>query len=166
MLAAHLATVLKAFGLQLDDLDPAIPPRLVMAGARHIFLMLRDRERLAAMNYAFETMRDFMRREEIATIALGWRASRGLMHVRNAFAFGGLFEDPATGAAAAAIGGYLRELGELDFEDGIARLTILQGEDMGVLCTLHVEVSATRRAGVRVAGGVGMIEDRALHGDC
>lgn len=154
----HLAAVLDAFGLRQEELDPTVPPRLVMAGARHLLLALRDRERLATMSYAFEVMRDFMRREDIATIALAWRESYQLWHVRNAFAFGDVFEDPATGAAAAALAGYLRELGELAFEGNVARLTILQGEDMQQPCALHVEASPERGAPVTVSGTVGVVE--------
>ena len=48
--------------------------------------------------------------------------------VRNPFPPGGVVEDPATGAAAAALGGYLRELGLVDLP---ATLTLRQGDDMG-----------------------------------
>ncbi|WP_195828580.1 PhzF family phenazine biosynthesis protein, partial [Bordetella pertussis] len=34
-------------------------------------------------------------------------------HARNAFAAGGVYEDPATGAAAAALAGHLRDSGWL-----------------------------------------------------
>lgn len=124
-----------------------------------MLLMLQNRELLAGMDYAFEPMRDFMRREKIVTIALAWRESNELLHVRNAFAFGDIREDPATGAAAAAIGGYMRELGELPFDGDIARLTILQGEDMQQPCTLLVKVGRQRGAGVAVAGAVGKVND-------
>jgi PhzF family phenazine biosynthesis protein len=47
--------------------------------------------------------------------------------VRNPFPVGGVYEDPATGAAA-ALGAYLRELKVVP-ED--AEVTIRQGHDMG-----------------------------------
>jgi predicted PhzF superfamily epimerase YddE/YHI9 len=49
-------------------------------------------------------------------------------HARHPFPPGGAIEDPATGAAAAAFGGYLRSLG---LADTPARTTTLQGFDMG-----------------------------------
>jgi predicted PhzF superfamily epimerase YddE/YHI9 len=48
-------------------------------------------------------------------------------------------EDAATGAAAAAFGGYLRTLGLVELP---ARVTIRQGEDMGHPSNLLVDVSA------------------------
>ncbi|MFH8342560.1 PhzF family phenazine biosynthesis protein [Streptomyces sp. AM6-12] len=45
------------------------------------------------------------------TIALVHRESDTVLHARNPFPPGGVVEDPATGAAAAALGGYLRANG-------------------------------------------------------
>ena len=45
------------------------------------------------------------------TTDLLWRESATVFHARNPFPPGGVREDPATGAAAAAFGGYVRELG-------------------------------------------------------
>jgi PhzF family phenazine biosynthesis protein len=47
-------------------------------------------------------------------------------------------EDPATGAAAAAFGGYLRDLGLVEPP---ARLTILQGHHMGAPSRLEVDLA-------------------------
>jgi PhzF family phenazine biosynthesis protein len=40
-----------------DDLDPALPPRFAFAGARHLILGARSRERLAELEYDFEGLR-------------------------------------------------------------------------------------------------------------
>jgi PhzF family phenazine biosynthesis protein len=77
-----------------------------------------------------------------------WRESSIRFHARNAFAVGGVVEDPATGAAAAAFGGYLRDAG---FLAPPARLTILQGEDLGRPSALVVDVPADR-PGIDVSG--------------
>jgi PhzF family phenazine biosynthesis protein len=53
---------------------------------------------------------------------------------------GGVVEDPATGAAAAAFGGYLRVVGQVPTP---RRLTIVQGEDMGRRSVLTVDVDPT-----------------------
>lgn len=71
-----------------------------------------------------------------------------VFHVRNPFAFGGVYEDPATGAAAAALGGYLRDLG-WPHEGGVR---VFQGDDMGVLCRIQVEMGAQDGSSVRVSG--------------
>lgn len=61
---------------------------------------------------------------------------------------GGVVEDPATGAAAAAFGGYLRSLGLVVPP---ARITVRQGEDMGRPSRLLVDVPAGD-AGIGVSG--------------
>jgi PhzF family phenazine biosynthesis protein len=63
-----------------------------------------------------------------------------VFHSRNPFPVGGVVEDPATGSAAAALGGYLRSAGLM-----AAPKTILirQGEAMGrpSQLTVHIPVS-------------------------
>ncbi|MFN7718479.1 MAG: PhzF family phenazine biosynthesis protein, partial [Sphingomonadaceae bacterium] len=44
----------------------------------------------------------------LVTGMLVYRETERLFHARNAFASGGVLEDPATGAAAAALAGMLR----------------------------------------------------------
>lgn len=59
-----------------------------------------------------------------------------------------LLEDLATGAAAAAFAGTLRDLRTL--ESGT--ITIMQGEDMGQPCRIEVELTPERGAPVHVRG--------------
>ena len=66
---------------------------------------------------------------------------------------GGVVEDPATGAAAAAFGGYLRHHGLVD---EAATFTIRQGEDLGRPSELTVELVAGE-SGIRVRGYAGPI---------
>ncbi len=61
---------------------------------------------------------------------------------------GGIVEDPATGAAAAAFGAYLRDRHGLRAP---AQVTLLQGEDMGRPSRLDVEL-VPNEPGVRVSG--------------
>ncbi len=60
-----------------------------------------------------------------------------------------MLEDPATGAAAAAFAGYLRDGG---WPHGGA-FTIRQGEDMGSPSLIRVTLDDTKGAPVRVSGG-------------
>ena len=71
------------------------------------------------------------------TLQLVHRVGPADFRARNPFPPGGVVEDPATGAAAAALGGYLRELGLVEPP---ARVTISQGADMGRPSLLTVEV--------------------------
>jgi PhzF family phenazine biosynthesis protein len=81
------------------------------------------------------------------TIQLVWRENETTFHARDPFPPGGVVEDPATGAAAAAFGGYLRELGLIQVP---ATVTIHQGDDMGRPGILTVGIPA--EGGINVSG--------------
>ncbi|TDB83773.1 PhzF family phenazine biosynthesis isomerase [Actinomadura sp. KC216] len=132
-----VAEALDALRWAEDDLDPGIPPRFAYAGARHLVLAAATRERLADLDYDFDRLLAYMTGHDLTTVQLVWRASRHVFHVRDPFPVGGVVEDPATGAAAAAFGAYLRELGEIA---SAATLTLHQGEDMGRPGLLTVEL--------------------------
>ncbi|MGW2841226.1 PhzF family phenazine biosynthesis protein [Streptomyces sp. NPDC001493] len=145
---ADLAEALAALDWPAVDLDPALPPRIAFAGARHLVLAAATRERLADLAYDFSRLEALMRRLDLTTVQLVWRESERVFHARDPFPVGGVVEDPATGAAAAAFGGYARELGLVPEE---AVLTLHQGEDMGRPGTLTVELRPGD-ARVRVSG--------------
>jgi PhzF family phenazine biosynthesis protein len=145
-----VAAALELFAYQPADLDPRIPPAIAEAGARHLVLALRSRELLAAMNYGLDRGRELMLEHELTTVSLIYAESNTLFHARNAFAIGGVLEDPATGAAAAALGGYLRDLGWP--HDG--RIAIVQGEDMGMPSRIAVEITPRSGESIRVSGAV------------
>ncbi|MFG2002965.1 PhzF family phenazine biosynthesis protein [Spirillospora sp. NPDC048911] len=119
------------------DLDPAFPPRFAYAGARHLVLAAATRERLADLDYDFDRLAAYMTGHDLTTVQLVWRESEHVFHVRDPFPVGGVVEDPATGAAAAAFGAYLRELGMVA---SAATLTLHQGDDMGRPGVLTVEL--------------------------
>ena len=127
-----------------EDLDPALPPHVAFAGNHHLVLATRTRERLADLRYDFAALAALMEELGWTTVDLVWRESPTVFHARNPFPPGGVVEDPATGAAAAAFGGYLRDIGAVTPP---ARLTILQGQDMGAPSRLLVDVDS---AGTRV----------------
>jgi PhzF family phenazine biosynthesis protein len=139
---------LTLFGYSGTDLDPRIPPARIHAGADHVILALSDRARLATLDYDLEQGRALMAREGLTTILLLQAEDAARFHARNAFAIGGVVEDPATGSAAAALGGYLRDL---DWPlDGA--VTVIQGEDMGMRSILRVEITDEPGASIRVSG--------------
>jgi len=142
--------VLAGFHLTSDQLDPAFPIRFAFGGVKHLILFFKDRNTLAEMKYDFDQVRRLMLNEGLTTISLLWRESDELFHSRNAFAAGGVYEDPATGAAAAALAGYLRDIGW----QGKSEFTILQGEDMGMPCRLLVKYTPKIGESVAVSGEV------------
>ncbi|MFC5214415.1 PhzF family phenazine biosynthesis protein [Streptomyces coerulescens] len=146
---ADLAELLAILGWSAADLDPALPPRVAFAGARHPVLAASTRERLADLDYDLAALGALMAREDWTTVDLIRRESSTVFHARNPFPPGGVVEDPATGAAAAAFGGYLRELGLVATP---ATLTIHQGVDMGRPSTITVTVPAEPDSGIGVTG--------------
>jgi PhzF family phenazine biosynthesis protein len=149
-----LPAVLSALRWSADDLNPDYPVRLANAGAEHLILVVRNRQRLADLDYDFDAMQAVMKERGLVTLQLIWPKSRRVFHSRNPFASGGIVEDPATGAAAAAFGAYLRELGKVGTR---AKFTILQGEDMGSPSQIDVSL-IPGEPGVRVAGSASRIE--------
>ncbi|MFD6589215.1 PhzF family phenazine biosynthesis protein [Streptomyces anulatus] len=146
--AADLTEALAALDWAAVGLDPALPPRIAYAGARHLVLAAATRERLADLDYDFARLEALMHRLDLTTLQLVWREGPEVFHVRNPFPVGGVVEDPATGAAAAAFGAYARELGLVP---EAAVLTLHQGTDMGRPGTLTVELR-TGDARIRVSG--------------
>ena len=104
---------------------------------RHLIICVANRERLAKLEYDIEGQQRLMLNHDLTTIDLVWREDATTFQSRNPFPVGGVVEDPATGAAAAALGAYLRELGLVTPP---ATVTIHQGFDMGRPSLLTVEI--------------------------
>jgi PhzF family phenazine biosynthesis protein len=141
VVAGDVDSALGLLGWLADDLDPALPPKVAYAGARHLILAARSQERLAALEYDFQALKAFMLDRDLTTIDLVWRERDDTYHARNPFPVGGVVEDPATGAAAAAFGAYLRALGLVAPP---ATISIHQGDDMGRRSRLIVDIPADR----------------------
>jgi PhzF family phenazine biosynthesis protein len=151
----YVDKVLAAFNLEKENLDPAFPVRFAFAGVKHLILTVKDRRTLADMSYQFDIVKSLMADEDLVTISILWQESDELFHSRNAFASGGVYEDPATGAAAAALAGYLRDINW----QGKKSFTILQGEDMGMPSRLLVQYGSKAGGSVSVSGEVRYISD-------
>ena len=150
----YVDKILAAFNLNQDDLDPEFPVRFAFAGAKHLIIAVKDRKTLADMSYQFDVVKSLMADEDLVTIRILWCESDEVFHSRNAFASGGVYEDPATGAAAAALAGYLRDINWR----GKKSFTILQGEDMGVPSRLLVQYSSKIGESISVSGEVRHIQ--------
>jgi PhzF family phenazine biosynthesis protein len=149
-----LTAALQALHWSADDLDLDYPVLLANAGSEHLVLVAKTRQRLADLDYDFDALAKLMRDHALVTLQLIWPESKKRYHSRNPFAGSGVVEDPATGAAAAAFGGYLRELGIIGEN---AAFTIIQGVDMGRPSKLEVSVIGGE-PGVRVTGAAHPID--------
>jgi predicted PhzF superfamily epimerase YddE/YHI9 len=152
------AAALELLGWDRDELDPRLPPAVAFAGVRHLILAAARYERLETLDYPFEPLKALMLRAELTTIQLVWRESAEVFRARDPFPVGGQVEDPATGAAAAALGAYLRHLGEVVPP---ATFEVLQGVEMGRPSHLTVSL-VPDQDGVRVSGEAVAIEPLAL----
>ncbi|MEP3276348.1 MAG: PhzF family phenazine biosynthesis protein [Stappiaceae bacterium] len=146
--SAIIEEALSLFGYAREDLDCRIPPAIAEAGATHLILALNDRDTLASMTYDLDAGRVFMRAHDLVTVSLIYIEGNQRFQARNPFASGGVLEDPATGAAAAAFAGYLRDL---DWPHG-GKIDIMQGVDMGVPSALQAEISPVSGSSIRVSG--------------
>lgn len=145
--ATLVGEALAALRWRPDELDAALPPVRAYAGAWHLVLAAASAARLADLDYDYARLKSLMLADGLTTVQLVWRESEHVFHSRNPFPVGGVVEDPATGAAAAALGGYLRDAGLVAPP---ASLVILQGEAMGRPSRLAVDIPAA--GGILVSG--------------
>lgn len=140
-------------------------PAAVSCGVPFLFVPLRDRESLGRAQLNIEQWR--------AQVAASWApqlylftpdADPGVQFQARMFAPSmGVAEDPATGAAATAFGGYLAH-----FErpaDGTARWLVAQGVEMGRPSRLEVEAdcSGGAVAALRVGGAAVLVSEGVLY---
>jgi PhzF family phenazine biosynthesis protein len=148
-----LEALLELIDVDRTELDERYPPRIAFAGNPHPVLVLDRAAVFDAFTFDPGAARAFMD-------AQGWPATITVLHrlpdgpgdvlrfeARNIFPVGRITEDPATGAAAAAVGGYLRDLGLVTTP---TRLQIQQGRHVGRPSELTVDIP--ERGGIVVSG--------------
>ena len=151
-------SVFDTFGNNLTASEHAdtdrFPIRLAHGGSTHLIIAFKDKATLSEMSYDFDKLKTIMEENDLVTVNLVWldddsaKKDEVLFHSRNLFPPGGVYEDPATGSAAAALGGYLRDIGfdnarlsssSVGTKATNCKFEILQGFDMGVPSRLLVE---------------------------
>ena len=135
----ELSRLLGVLGWQASVLSSCFVPMVANAGNSHPVLVLTSVEALEKLEYDFEALKLICRENKWPTVQLVAEESPGIWQSRNPFAFGGVYEDPATGSAALAFGVYLRELTKVHAGDSFV---IKQGFEMGQRCLLNVFVGA------------------------
>ena len=133
----ELSRLLRVLGWQESELSKNFVPMIANAGNAHPVLVLNSVETLQKLAYDFEALKLLCRENKWPTIQLVAEESPGVWQSRNPFAFGGVYEDPATGSAALAFGVYLRESVKVRAGE---RFTIKQGFQMRQPCLLNVFV--------------------------
>lgn len=149
-----LERLLTLLGVQAADLHPAYPPRLSFAGNIHPVIVFAERPAFDSFTFDPDAMRALMDEQGWAgTVTTLYAISAVKFEARNLFPVGTMSEDPATGSAAAAVGGYLRALRMVDVP---VRITILQGRHVGRPSILVVDIPAT--GGIVVSGTASVIQ--------
>jgi PhzF family phenazine biosynthesis protein len=146
---ATVDRLLGLLGLDASALSPVLPPRLAFAGNPHPVLVVDDAKAFDGFTFDPVAVRTYMDEQ-------GWPATITVLHplgpgryeARNLFPVGRITEDPATGSAAASVGGYLRALGAVEPP---ARVVIEQGRHVGRSGELTVDIPVT--GGITVSGG-------------
>ncbi|WP_285038635.1 PhzF family phenazine biosynthesis protein [Plantibacter sp. lyk4-40-MEA-4] len=145
--------LLSLLGLERSDLDERWPLRESFAGNRHPVVAVRDQDAFDAFTFDPAALRRLMDEQGWAgtvTVVHGHGlddTGRLLVEARNLFPVGDITEDPATGSAAASLGGYLRALGLVTPP---AQVIIRQGHHVGAPSLLTVDVPTT--GGITVSG--------------
>lgn len=143
-----LEALLELIGVDRAELDERYPPRLAFAGNWHPVITITSRAVFDGFTFDPGTARAFID-------AQGWPTTMTVLHrlaadrfeARNIFPVGRITEDPATGSAAAAVGGYLRGLGLVTPP---ARIVIEQGRHVDRPGELTVDIP--ERGGIVVSG--------------
>lgn len=147
-----LEALLDLIGVDRTELDERYPPRIGAVGNRHPLIVLARADVFDRFRFDPGAARAFMDQQGWVTIAVLHRLPDGpdgvlRFEARNIFPVGRITEDPATGSAAAALGGYLRELGAVTPP---ARVMIRQGRHVGRPGELTVDIP--ERGGIVVSG--------------
>jgi len=148
-----LDALLELLGVDRTQLDERYPPMLASAGNTHPVIVIAAASVFDDFRFDPGAMRAFMD-------AQGWPATVTVLHrvsdategalrfeARNLFPVGRITEDPATGSAAAAVGGYLRGIGAVRPP---ARVVIEQGRHVGRPGRLVVDIP--EQGGIVVSG--------------
>jgi trans-2,3-dihydro-3-hydroxyanthranilate isomerase len=155
-----------ALSLAPDDiLDGAYAPECVSCGLPFLYVPLRDRAAVARARLRLEPWERTLQGktgEMVFVFAQGGERPGSDIRARMFGPSVNVMEDPATGSACAALGGYL---GARTSRDGLLRWVVEQGFEMGRPSILEIEVD--KRGGaieaVRVGGKTVMVMEGTLN---
>ncbi|WP_164970326.1 PhzF family phenazine biosynthesis protein [Halarcobacter ebronensis] len=144
----YINNIIDSFSFSKNDLNEKYPIKVSFSGINNLILFVKNKKTLQEIKYDFEKVKELMISKNIVTINILWEENENLFHSRNAFAYGGVYEDPATGSASIALGEYLRSMGIKKSGE----IEILQGFDMKQPSQLFVSFNETLNSSIRVSG--------------
>ena len=162
--------------LNVEDIDVGGPYKIegVSAGLPFVYVPVRDvnvlgRARLNQNVWETELRNSWAKEvfvfteKEESVVRSGVTSGDAILQARMFSPALGVAEDPATGSAAAAFGGYLAWRSSL--KDGTLKYTVYQGVEMGRPSKLEVETDVIQGIvqAVRVGGASVLISSGTLH---
>ncbi|HSF40555.1 MAG TPA: PhzF family phenazine biosynthesis protein [Thermoanaerobaculia bacterium] len=139
-------------------------PQAVSCGVAFLYIPLRDRDALRRARLRLDRWESLLASSwapHVYVFTRDHELPETDLRVRMFAPAMGISEDPATGAAAAAFGGYL---GSRSSGDGTLRWKLEQGFEMGRPSLLHLEVDKAGGAitAVRVGGGAVLVSEGSM----
>ena len=156
----------EVLSLREDDLvGGSCVPRAVSCGVPFLFVPVKDRQTLARVvldKARWHTHLESYWAPQIYAFTRDTGGEQADLRARVFAPAMGIAEDPATGAAAAALAGYLAV--SEDLGAGTYRWLVEQGVEMGRPSAIRVEadVYGARVSGVRVGGGTVLVSDGTM----
>ena len=154
-------TLADALGLEPKDLHPGLPAQVYSTGLPDLIVPVTSLDAIQRINLNVGLFNNICRSmgvtgAEVFTLETLDKAHH--VHVRNFGPLVGVFEDPATGSMAGALGAYLlgKGLFEFEHEASTTHLVVEQGFEIGRPSLIEVEVDIREGAvsEVRVGGQV------------
>lgn len=151
----------KALGLDPEDIHPDLPAQVYSTGLPGLIVPVASLAAMGRIHLDVAEFNDMCRSmgvtgAEVFTLETVDKAHHA--HVRNFDPLVGVYEDPATGSMAGALGAYLLGKGVLPFEheSSTTHMVIEQGYEIGRPSLIEVEVDIAQGAvsEVRVGGQV------------
>ncbi len=155
------ARLAESLGLEPDDLHPTLPAQVYSTGLPGLIIPLASLDAIQRINLNVGVFNEICRAlsitgAEVFTLETIDKAHHA--HVRNFDPLVGVFEDPATGSMAGALGAYLlaKKCFPYEEESSTTHMVIEQGFEMGRPSLIDVEVDIRQGAieEVRVGGQV------------
>lgn len=162
------ARLAKALGLEPADIHPDLPAQVYSTGLPGLIVPITTLAAMGRITLDVGPFNDICRSmsvtgAEVFTAETVDRAHH--VHVRNFDPLVGVYEDPATGSMAGALGAYLlaKDVIPYEYEASTTHMVIEQGYEMGRRSLIEVEVDITQGAvaEVRVGGQVVIL----MHGE-
>ncbi len=162
----------QALGLEEKDIHPDLPVQVYSTGLPGLIIPLASLDAIQRISLNVGVFNEICRTMSVTgaeVFTLETLDAAHHAHVRNFDPLIGVFEDPATGSMAGALGAYLlaKEVFEYDYETSTTHLVVEQGYEMGRPSLIEVDVDIREGivSEVRVGGQVVILIEGELRLD-